>query len=123
MLRALPLRFQVHSRNRCGASPLAVPVACPFAVRVKVLADGTYPAELAPPRRKDGPPRLVRVIEHTVHTTENGDGDEAASELFCLVTDLLDPQEHPVLDLALPSPATRPNRVSPRTTKSPRMTN
>ena len=67
---------------------------------VKVLADGTYLAELAPPRKKDGPPLRVRVIEYTVHTTpENGGGGET-SELFCLVTDLLNPDEHPALDLA-----------------------
>ena len=58
---------------------------------VKVLADGTYLAELTPPRKKDGPPLLVRVIEYTVHTAPEDGGDEATSELFCLVTDLLDP--------------------------------
>ena len=68
---------------------------------VKVLADGTYLAELKPPRTSDGPPLAVRVIEYTVHTAPgNGGGDEAASEVFCLVTDLLDPQEYPALDLA-----------------------
>ena len=67
---------------------------------VKVLADGTYLAELAPPRRKDGPPLTVRVIEYTVHTTAEDGGDEQASEVFCLVTSLLDPEEHPALDLA-----------------------
>ena len=36
---------------------------------VQVLADGTYLAELKPPRKKDGPPVTVRVIEYTVHTT------------------------------------------------------
>ena len=35
---------------------------------VKVLADGTYLAELTPPRKSDGPPLTVRVIEYTVHT-------------------------------------------------------
>ena len=67
---------------------------------VKVLEDGTYLAELAPPRTKDGPPLTVRVIEYTVHTTPESGGDEETSELFCLVTDLLDPQEYPALDLA-----------------------
>ena len=62
---------------------------------VKVLADGTYLAELTPPRKKDGPPLLVRVIEYTVHTAPEDGGDEATSELFCLVTDLLDPGEVP----------------------------
>ena len=67
---------------------------------VKVLADGTYLAELAPPRKSDGPPLTVRVIEYTVHTAPDDGGDEETSELFCLVTDLLDPQEYPALDLA-----------------------
>ena len=67
---------------------------------VKVLAGGTYLAELTPPRAKDGPPLRVRVIEYTVHTARQDGGDEETSELFCLVTDLLDPGEHPALDLA-----------------------
>ena len=69
---------------------------------VKVLADGTYLAELKPPRKSGGPPLLVRVIEYTVHTTPDGggDGDEETSELFCLVTDLLGPEEYPAVDLA-----------------------
>ena len=36
---------------------------------VQVLGDGTYLAELKPPRKSDGPPVTVRVIEYTVHTT------------------------------------------------------
>src|SRR6267154_1844011 len=67
---------------------------------VKALADGTYLAELKPPRAKDGPPLRVRVIEYTVHTAPEDGGDEATSELFCLVTDLLEPGEYPELDLA-----------------------
>ncbi|MGH3124696.1 MAG: IS4 family transposase [Streptosporangiaceae bacterium] len=67
---------------------------------VTVLADGTYLAELAPPRKKDGPPLLVRVIEYTVHTTHGNGGGDETSEVFCLVTSLLDPEEHPALDLA-----------------------
>src|ERR1035441_7582600 len=55
---------------------------------VKVLPDGTYLAELTPPRKKDGPPLTVRVIEYTVHTTPEDGGDKQTSELFCLVTDL-----------------------------------
>jgi Insertion element 4 transposase N-terminal/Transposase DDE domain len=71
---------------------------------VRALADGTYLAELKPPRKKDGPPLTVRVIEYTVHTTA-GDGPEETSEVFCLVTSLLDPDEYPVLDLACCYPA------------------
>ena len=66
----------------------------------RVLPDGTYLAELKPPRKADGPPIAVRVIEYTVHTTAQGDGGETSSEVFCLVTDLLDPEEYPALDLA-----------------------
>jgi hypothetical protein len=71
-----------------------------FALRpVKALPDGTYLAELRPPRKSDGPAVTVRVVEYTVHTAA-GDGTEETSELFCLVTDLLDAGEFPALDLA-----------------------
>jgi len=77
-----------------------------FALKpVKVLADGTYLAELKPPRKSDGPPLLVRVIEYTVHTAPEDGGGEENSEVFCLVTSLLDPQEYPALDLACCYPA------------------
>ncbi len=67
---------------------------------LKVLRDGTCLAQLKPPRKADGPPVTVRVIEYTVHTTVAGGGGEASSEVFCLVTDLLDTEEYPALDLA-----------------------
>src|SRR5207248_2107580 len=67
---------------------------------VKVLADGTYLAELRPPRKSDGPVITVRVIEYTVRTAPAAGGEAEASEVFCLVTDLLDPEGHPALDLA-----------------------
>jgi hypothetical protein len=70
---------------------------------VKVLPDGTYLAQLKPPRKSDGPPVTVRVIEYTVHTTAE-DGGEASSEVFCLVTDLLDVEQYPALDLACAYP-------------------
>ena len=45
---------------------------------VQVLPDGTYLAELKPPRNSDGPPVAVRVIEYTVHTTaEDGTGESS----------------------------------------------
>ncbi|ABD11553.1 transposase, IS4 family [Frankia casuarinae] len=66
---------------------------------VHVLDDGSYLAELTPPRGSEGPPLTMRVIEYTVHSTTAG-GDESSSELFCLVTDLLDPEEWSMLDLA-----------------------
>jgi hypothetical protein len=72
-----------------------------FALKpVKVLADGTYLAELRPPRKKDGPAVTVRVIEYTVHTAPAAGGQATTSEVFCLVTDLLDPERYPALDLA-----------------------
>jgi len=67
---------------------------------VTALADGTCLAELKPPRTSDGPPATVRVIEYTVHTRAEGDGTEESSEVFCLVTSLLDIEEYPALDLA-----------------------
>ena len=72
-----------------------------FALKpVKVLADGTYLAELKPPRKSDGPPVTVRVIEYTVHTAPAASGTEETSEVFALVTSLLDAEEYPALDLA-----------------------
>ena len=70
---------------------------------IRVLADGSYLALLHPRRKADGPPITVRVIEYTVHTT-TPDGVEDSSELFCLVTDLLDPEAYPVLELACAYP-------------------
>jgi hypothetical protein len=78
-----------------------------FALKpIKTLADGTYLAELKPARKADGPPIVMRVIEYTVHTTTTGGGGggESSSELFCLVTDLIDIAEHPALDLACAYP-------------------
>jgi hypothetical protein len=79
-----------------------------FALRpVKALADGTYLVKLKPPpRKKDRSAITVRVIEYTVHTTA-ADGGEATSEVFCLVTSLLDVEEHPALDLACCYPRRR----------------
>jgi hypothetical protein len=75
-----------------------------FALRpIKVLPDGTYLARLNPARKADGPAITVRVIEYTVHTTPEG-GTEESSEVFCLVTDLLDIDTYPVLDLACAYP-------------------
>jgi Transposase DDE domain len=71
---------------------------------IQVLADRTYLARLHPARTADGPPITVRVIEYTVHTSAENQAGEATSELFCLVTDLLDVQEYPALDLACAYP-------------------
>jgi hypothetical protein len=93
-----------HILWRASASFKLTPIA--------VLADGSYLAQLHPRRTADGPPITVRVIEYTVHTSPiDGGGagagsadqdtdDEDTSELFCLVTDLLDPETYPALDLA-----------------------
>jgi hypothetical protein len=72
----------------------------------RVLPDGTYLATLNPARTADGPPITVRVIEYTVHTTVEADhgGTETSSEVFCLVTDLLDIEAYPALDLACAYP-------------------
>ncbi|MGQ0840655.1 IS4 family transposase [Actinokineospora sp.] len=70
-----------------------------FALPVRtVLDDGTYLSELRPPRKKDGPPIVVRVVEYSV-ITENDKGEQV-SELFCLATTLLDPDHAPAGDLA-----------------------
>jgi hypothetical protein len=79
-----------------------------FALRpIEVLPDGTYLAQLHPARKADGPPITVRVIEYTVHTTPidaaTGAPDPSAvssSEVFALVTDLIDVAAYPALDLA-----------------------
>ena len=88
-----------HILWRASASFTLTPIA--------VLADGSYLAQLHPRRKADGPPITVRVVEYTVHTSPlNGGGagagsdDEDTSELFCLVTDLLEPETYPALDLA-----------------------
>ena len=75
----------------------------------QVLAEGMYLAVLHPARKADGPPITVRVIEYTVHTSpadggDGGDGAEESSEVFALVTDLLDPEAYPALDLACAYP-------------------
>jgi hypothetical protein len=65
---------------------------------LEVLPDGSYLSQLRPPRKKDGPPITVRVIEYSVRTT-SADGSEL-SELFCLATTLLDPATAPMEELA-----------------------
>jgi hypothetical protein len=70
---------------------------------VEVLADGTYLAVLQPARKADGDPITVRVIEYTVHTS-TPDGREEPSEVFALVTDLLDPEAFPAIELACAYP-------------------
>jgi hypothetical protein len=73
---------------------------------IRVLADGSYLAQLHPRRRADGPAITVRVVEYTVHSSspDAGNTAEDTSEVFALVTDLLDPEAHPALDLACAYP-------------------
>jgi len=99
-----------HILWRASASFKLTPIA--------VLADGSYLAQLHPRRKADGPPITVRVVEYTVHTSladsgdsgDSGDSDgdtgdgEDSSEVFALVTDLLDPEAYPALDLACAYP-------------------
>ncbi|MER6076300.1 IS4 family transposase, partial [Streptomyces sp. NPDC001817] len=62
----------------------------------QVLSDGTYLSHLNGPH---GRRVTVRVIEYTVHTTSDS-GDAESSELFCLITTLLDPAAAPAEELA-----------------------
>lgn len=62
----------------------------------KILADGTYLSVLRPPRKKDGGPVTVRVIEYQVSDAAG----EPAGEIFALITTLLDPGEAPAEELA-----------------------
>lgn len=66
----------------------------------EVLSDGTYLSYLRGPRKHQRMP--VRVIEYTVTTITAGpDGATGeTSELFCLITTLLDPGPAPAAELA-----------------------
>ncbi len=70
---------------------------------VTVLDDGSYLTQLKAPRKKDGPPVTVRIVEYTVTTTARAGGKGGTaetSELFALATTLLDPAQAPAEDLA-----------------------
>jgi hypothetical protein len=97
MLVLADRNFLSHALARASASFTLTPI--------RVLSDGTYLAVLHPRRKADGPPITVRVIEYTVHTSPaDGAADEESSEVFALVTDLLDPEVYPALDLACAYP-------------------
>jgi hypothetical protein len=66
----------------------------------RVLADGSYLAYLNPKVKRDGPPITVRVIEYSVRSKTGAAGGKATSEVFCLVTNLLDPEQAPAAELA-----------------------
>jgi hypothetical protein len=70
--------------------------------RTDSLADGTSLVKLRPAREADGDPIVLRCIQARVSTTQAGreTAAESGSEFFCLVTDLLDVEEYPKLDLA-----------------------
>lgn len=61
---------------------------------IERLPDGSYLSMLRPPRKRDGDPITVRVIEYTVTTTD--EHGERHSELFCLATTLLDADDWPI---------------------------
>lgn len=111
MLVLADRNFLSHTLVRdvlAGGAHILWRASASFALRpIEVLPDGTYLAQLRPARKADGPPITVRVIEYTVHTTpvdaHTGEPDpagETRSEVFALVTDLLDPEAYPALDLA-----------------------
>jgi hypothetical protein len=62
----------------------------------KVLEDGTFLSALRPPRKKDGDPVTVRVIEYQV----SGEDGKPTGEIFALISTLLDPGEAPAEELA-----------------------
>jgi hypothetical protein len=61
------------------------------------LPDGSYLSQLKPPRKRDGQPITIRVIEYTVTTTDEHGAQH--SELFCLATTLLDPHTAPIEEI------------------------
>lgn len=64
----------------------------------QVLPDGTYLSQLRPPRKRDGDPIEVRVIEYSVLTVD--DAGEQVSEVFALATTLLDHERYLAAELA-----------------------
>ena len=145
-----PDMLAVADRNFCSHAALTQVLATGAHVlwRVKadvdlpvlgVLSDGTYTSRIADPvaskrlrrRGKSGadiPGITVRVIEYSVTTADDGD----VSELFALVTDLLDPADLTAAQAAdgLPrsagrsrprSPSSRPESAAdPRSCCAPR---
>src|SRR5450755_1782436 len=62
---------------------------------IEALADGSWISQLRPPRGHDGKPVRVRVAEYTIDSTDGN-----PSEVFCLVTSLLDPADASAEELA-----------------------
>ncbi len=63
---------------------------------VEILADGSYIAEITPPRKSGVAPFRVRVIEYKLPAVTDG-----KDELYRLVTTILDPAQAPAKDLAI----------------------
>jgi len=82
-----------HDAVATGAD-LAWRVSASFALPViERLSDGTYLSQIRGRKRHE---RItVRVVEYSVK-----DADTGISEVFALITTLLDPDAHPALDLA-----------------------
>jgi hypothetical protein len=62
---------------------------------VEILADGSYIAEVTPPRKSGMAPVQVRVIEYKLPAVTDG-----KDELYRLVTTIGDPAQAPAKDLA-----------------------
>ncbi len=92
--------FRLWRDAAASGAELLWRVSASFALPVdRVLADGTYLSHLSGPGRS----RItVRVVEYTVTTAAAGEdgGQETVSELFCLITTLLDPAAAPAMELA-----------------------
>jgi hypothetical protein len=95
------LSWSLWSKAAATGADLCWRVSASFTLKpTRVLADGTYLTQLVPPRKKDGDPVTVRIVEYTVTSTDTADGKNELSELFALATTLLDPAQAPAEDLA-----------------------
>ncbi|MDT0470211.1 IS4 family transposase [Streptomyces gibsoniae] len=85
--------YDLYTAAAATGAELLWRVSASFALPVKQrLADGTYLSELRGTRRTERV--TVRVIEYSVVD------DDGVSEVFCLITTLLDPETAPALELA-----------------------
>lgn len=63
---------------------------------VEIMAEGSYIAEITPPRKSEMTPVRFRVIEYKLPAAADG-----KDELYRLVTTILDPMQAPAKDLAV----------------------
>jgi transposase IS4-like protein/DDE family transposase len=63
---------------------------------VEILADGSYIAEITPPRKSGMAPVRVRVVEYKLPAVTDG-----KDELYRLITTILDPVQAPAKELAV----------------------